>query len=467
MDILTITLNNNSKIPLYEQIYNFIKAEIQKGNIESNCKLPSKRKLAKYLQISLNTVEAAYEQLVAEGYIISKPKKGYFVCEINGFLKSNRKSNKLKEKNNINKISYKYEFLSSRIDLESFPYTIWRKIIKDIIFEENKNLLQIGHSQGDLNLRESIANYIHYSRGVVANADEIVIGAGTEYLFQILINLIGRENIYATENPGYFKIRKILETHGINSIGIDVDNQGVNVDKLRKSKANIIHTTPSHQFPLGIIMPISRRMELLNWAEEKEDRYIIEDDYDSEFRFYGKPIPAMQSLDRNGKVIYIGTFSKCLAPSMRIAYMVLPKSLLEKYKRSFSFYACTVSRIEQQGLCRFIENGYFERHLNKMRNIYKKKREQLVTLIKNNFKNTEIIGTNSGLHLLLKVNNGMSERELIEKAKNAKIKVLGISNSYKGELDNKYFGTIFLGYASLEEENLEEAIILLKSVWFE
>lgn len=462
MDFININLDTNSSVPLYIQLYNFIKKEIQSGKLESNSKLPSKRKLSKHLEISQNTIESAYEQLITEGYIISKPKKGYYVSEFQGVINISSINDKYDNKKTVGK-KYKYEFFSSRVDLESFPYTAWRKINKDIINEENKNLLQIGHSQGDRNLREAISNYLKFSRGVNSSADNIVIGAGTEYLVQILINILGNDKVYGMEDPGYYKIRKILKTHNIEVKPIKIDTQGIDVENLSKSNVEIIHITPSHQFPTGVIMPISRRMQLLSWANEKSDRYIIEDDYDSEFRFEGKPIPALQSLDTKEKVIYLGTFSKCFAPSIRIGYMVLPNELIKIYRENFSFLTCTVSRIDQQSLFRFMEEGYFERHLNKMRNIYKKKREFLVSLIKKYLKGTEIIGTNSGLHLLLKVNNGMTEEELIQKAEEKEIKILGLSNSYFKMKDN--ISIVFLGYASLAHKEIEEAVILLKEAW--
>ncbi len=462
MDILTINLNNNSNIPLYIQLYNYIKGEIQDGNLPSNSKLPSKRRLSKHLEISQNTVESAYDQLITEGYIIAIPKKGYYVTEFQGVINTNTKIDSYND-NLRRKKEYKYEFYSSRVDLESFPYTIWRKINKEVISEENKDLLQIGHSQGDRNLREAISNYLRFSRGVNSSLDNMIIGAGSEYLIQILINILGREKIISVEEPGYYKIKKILKVNGIKPIGIPIDNQGVNIESLRSSNSQVIHITPSHQFPTGVIMPINRRIQILNWANEGDERYIIEDDYDSEFRFEGRPIPALQSLDNKGKVIYIGTFSKCFSPSERIAYMVLPDELMKIYKRDFSFLACTVSRTTQQALVRFIEEGYFERHLNKMRNIYRKKREFLVSLIKRYLKGTEIIGTNSGLHLLLKVNNGMTEKELIMAAEEKKIRILGLSNSYLNNLEDSK--TVFLGYASLKYDEMEEAIILLKEAW--
>ena len=462
MDILTINLNNNSNIPLYIQLYNFIKNEIQKGNIINNSKLPSKRKLSSYLEISQNTVEAAYEQLSAEGYIISIPRKGYYVSEINNIIEINNKKESSNKKL-INKNQYKYEFYSSRVDEESFPYSTWRRIYKEVLAEENKELLQIGHPLGDRNLREAINNYLRFSRGVNSNTDNIIVGAGSEYLLQIIINILGRNKMFAVEDPGYYKIKKILKINGINPIGIPIDNFGIDVGRLEKTGSEVIHVTPSHQYPTGVIMPINRRLKILTWANEKKGRYIIEDDYDSEFRFEGRPIPALQSLDNNDKVIYLGTFSKSFSPAERIAYMVLPDELMEIYKRDFSFLACTVSRYTQQALARFIEEGYFERHLNKMRNIYKKKREYLVTLIKENLTNVEIIGTNSGLHLLLKVNNGMTERELINAAKKKEVRLLKLSKSYLNNHNEN--NTVFLGYSNLKNNEMKEAILLIKEAW--
>jgi len=462
MNIFKLTLNKKSKEPIYIQLYNSIKSEIEVGELKANDKLPSKRKLAFNLGISQNTVESAYSQLIVEGYIKSIEKKGYYVLEISKLLNIN-KENTLEYKDNKKKINYKYEFLSSRVDLESFPYSIWKKINKDILTENNKDILQLGHSQGDYNLRNEIAKYLSESRGVNTNADNIVIGAGSEYLIQVLIGLIGMDKSYGMEDPGYFKVRKIFKNFNIDLEGIDIDENGIKLENLNTSNIDVTYITPSHQFPTGVIMPIKRRVELLSWANEDEGRYIIEDDYDSEFRFEGKPIPSLQSLDSKGKVIYMGTLSKAFAPSIRVAYMVLPNNLLDLYREKFSFYACTVSRLTQQAVYKFIKEGHFERHLNRMRNIYKRKREFLVLEIKNNWKNTQIIGTNSGLHLLVKINNNMTEEELIEKAKKEKIRVFGISSAYKNNKNDE--SIISLGYGSLKLEEIREAILILKSIW--
>lgn len=462
MNIFKFSIKKESKKPIYIQLYRFIKSEIEVGELKANDKLPSKRKLAADLEISQNTVESAYAQLIVEGYVKPVEKKGYYVREISNLLTSN-KLDLISYKDNKEKNSYKYEFLSSRIDLNSFPYSLWKKINKDIINEENKDILQLGHSQGDYNLRFEIANYLKSSRGVNTTPYNIVIGAGSEYLIQVLIGIIGMDKSYGMEEPGYYKIRNIFKNFNIDVEGIEIDDKGIVVEKLENLNTSVAYITPSHQFPTGVIMPIKRRVELLKWANEKEDRYIIEDDYDSEFRFEGRPIPSLQSLDSKNKVIYIGTLSKAFAPSIRVAYMVLPEKLINLYRERYSFYACTVSRLTQQVVYKFIKDGHFERHLNKMRNIYKRKREFLVNEIKTNFKDVEIIGTNSGLHLLVKINNNMSEEELIERAKKESVRVFGISSSYKNKKSKE--NIISLGYGSLNLEEIREAISILKEAW--
>ena len=462
MNVFKFNLIKESKKPIYIQLYSFIKEEIELGELKANDKLPSKRKLAASLEISQNTVESAYSQLIVEGYVKSVEKKGYYVLEIASLLNS-KKEDLINYENKKEKDNYKYEFLSSRIDLNSFPYSLWKKINKDIINEDNKDILQLGHSQGDYNLRSEIASYLKSSRGVNTTAYNIVIGAGSEYLIQLLIGLIGMDKTYGMEEPGYYKIRNIFKNFNIDIEGIEIDENGIRVDDLQKSKINVAYITPSHQFPTGVIMPIKRRLELLKWANEDLNRYIIEDDYDSEFRFEGKPIPSLQSLDSKNKVIYMGTLSKAFAPSIRVAYMVLPKELIDLYRERYSFYACTVSRITQQVIYKLIKEGYFERHLNKMRKIYKRKREFLVNEIKNNFNNVEIIGTNSGLHLLIKISNNMSEEELIERAKKERVRVIGISTAYKNKKSTE--SIISLGYGSLSLEEIREGILTLKKAW--
>ena len=352
------------------------------------------------------------------------------------------------------------------VDAESFPFSSWRKITKDVISEYDPDLLKLGNPQGDAKLRQSIVDYLHQSRGAKCTPEQIVISSGTEFLMQLLIQLFPEECVYALENPGYEKLNLIFKSNRAKYCTIPLDENGIMVEELQKSKASVVSITPSHQFPTGDIMPVTRRIQLLNWANEKPGRYIIEDDYDSEFKYGGKPIPSLQGLDTGEKVIYIGAFSKSLSPSIRVSYAVLPENLTKAYREKLTFYICPVPAIEQKTLCRFINDGHFERHLNRMRNIYKKKRETLVTEISQNLPGVRIRGANAGLHLLLELQNGMSETELMEAAGNRGVKVYGLSEYYTGKPPYKKQPTLLLGYAAMKQDELSEAVRLLKKAWF-
>ncbi len=477
MSNFTLILEPKNKKPLYIQIYEFIIKELKSGALAPGDKLPSKRRLAAHLLVSQNTVETAYGQLMAEGYIKSLPKKGYFICAFEGklpnYLKEEDKNKKadillsIKDENQFEAEKYKYDFKTNQIDTAFFPFSVWKKVNNQVLQDKNKQLLDLAHPQGEYILRKSIAGYLHQFRGVSCKPEQIIIGAGTEYLIGLIIQILGRKTVFALENPGYPKTYKILKSNDVKVMPIALDEEGIRVELIEASGAEAAYITPSHQFPRGIIMPISRGMQMLAWANLKENRYIIEDDYDSEFRFVGRPIPALQGLDNQGRVIYISTFSRSIAPSIRISYMVLPPKLLERFKRHFSFYSSTVSRFEQFSLYKFIEGGYFERHLNKMRNIYKARKDKLVGEIKKIAPGKiEIIGENAGLHLLLKVNNNLGERELLKRAKNLGVKLTGLSEYYFDALEDCPENIVVLGYAGFNSEALENAAALLKKAWF-
>ncbi len=316
------------------------------------------------------------------------------------------------------------------------------------------------HPQGDHALRENIAGYLHEFRGVHCSAEQIVIGAGTEYLLGMIVQIIGKESVYAVENPGYRKTYQVLKSFDASVVLVGLDQEGLSVEQLKKTPASIAYVTPSHHFPLGIVMPINRRLQLLKWANIKDGRYIIEDDYDSEFRFSGRPIPALQGMDED-RVIYISTFSKSLAPSIRVSYMVLPEKLLEKYRLGFSFYSSTVSRFEQFILLRFIEGNHFERHLNRMRNLYKGRRDTLVEQVKMRFGNLiEITGENAGLHLLLTYHGKLTERDLVRRAAQAGVKVYGLSEYDIEPAGSLPKNTVILGYANFDAEQIVDAVSL-------
>ena len=464
MTELTISLETGSDRPLYEQIYNHIKTEILDGGLPFQERLPSTRKLAQYLQVSRSTVDMAYEQLLSEGYIESAPCRGYFVSELDGIYKSVAKETEEARTAEVKKEHYRFDFSPNGVDLDSFPHNAWRKLSRVVLQEDEKELFMLGEPAGELELRSTIAAHLHQSRGVNCLPEQVVVGAGTDYLLMLLQAVFGEKRSIAMENPTYKKAYQVLENLGNSMQVIDMDRSGMNVKKLEASGAEIAYVMPSHQYPLGTVMPIKRRLELLKWADGSKERYIIEDDYDSEFRYKGKPIPALQGYDNHGKVIYIGTFSKSIAPAIRVSYLVLPEKLLRCYKERGTVFSSTVSRVDQRIVAGFLKEGYYERHLNKMRAVYKNRHDVLLEGLKE-IPGIEISGENAGVHLLVCFQNGRTEGEACALAKKAGIQVYGLSGYYVREKEET--NTVILGYANLKEEAIREAVGLLKDVWRE
>ncbi len=463
---ITPLLDHEKEEPLYIQLYQYIKGEIQSGRLDAGVKLPSKRKLSQHLAISQNTVENAYGQLLAEGYIRSEPRKGLYVNELEGDLYSDHNDSFVKSERVVEKHDEEemIDFSHGKVALAHFPYAVWRKLSTQALYEEESSLFLNGNPQGEPELRQEIAQYVFQSRGVRCEAEQIVIGAGTQYLIGLLTMIMGDGAIYALENPGFHRTRAVLRDRGFQPVPLSLDEDGVSLKDLEESGANVVYVTPSHQFPLGMIMPISRRIELLKWAE-KQPGYIIEDDYDGEFRYKGRPIPSLHGLGSAGRVIYLGTFSKSLIPSLRISYLVLPPVLLEIYQKSFTIYKQTVSRLHQHTLAKFMENSYWSRHLNKMRGIYRKKQKTLLTAIEEYMgEQVQIIGEKSGLHILLHVNNQMSEAELIEAAREKRVKVYPASIYYE-ESTKHVPSMVLLGFGGVSEEDIKEGISRLAHVW--
>ncbi|WP_019243582.1 MULTISPECIES: MocR-like pyridoxine biosynthesis transcription factor PdxR [Bacillus] len=462
MEMLSCNLNRSSEVPLYEQLYEYIKNEVMNGRLPYQTKLPSKRKLAEFLQISENTVDTAYNQLTAEGYLEVIPRKGYFVMAYDDleFIPKVQMPNQKKE----NKVQLRYHFHPSQIDTSNFPFEVWRKLSRKFISIEQQEILLLGDSKGEYALRKEIANYLYHARGVICSAEQIIIGAGIEILLQQLLVLLEDDTIYGVEDPGYHLIHRILKTYPKEVYPLAVDEDGLIIEGLEQSDIDVAYVTPSHHFPYGNILPVNRRVKLLNWAAASDKRYIIEDDYDSEFRYSGKSIPSLQSMDQSDKVIYLGSFSKSLMPSIRISYMVLPKHLLHRYETELSFYHSTVSRIDQLILAEFIKQGMFEKHLNRMRKVYRHKLDLVGNILKVYNNQISIIGGHSGLHVVLVVNNGMTEKELVERAAAAKLKVYPLS-SYMLVKNEDMLPTIVMGFAGIPEEEIEKAIHLLLASW--
>lgn len=467
---LTIELQTNSKQCLYEQIYEHIRREIKEGKLLQGERLPSTRFLAEYLQVARSTVDMAYGQLLSEGYIEARPYKGYFVCPTKELFDLAIKGQfghdtPLREAEKATDSDLLCDFSPTKIDMSQFPFGVWKKITKNILSDSNATLFSRGSAQGDYSLREAIAHYLHASRGVNCVPDQIIIGAGNDYLLMLLEKILGREIPIAMENPTYKRAYRIFESFAYPIKTIDMDENGMKVSELKSAAVNLAYVMPSHQYPTGTVMPIGRRNELLTWANEEHGRYLIEDDYDSEFRYKGKPIPSLQSSDKNGKVIYLGTFSKSIAPAIRVSYMVLPTGLLERYMERCSFYSTTVSRIDQKILEEFIRGGYFERYLNKMRKCYREKHDYLLECLKPFQKDFHITGENAGLHLLLTSRKGMTEAALAEAALQSKVIVYGLSESLVQEGGADATSTVILGYGALTKEEIDSGIQALKKAW--
>lgn len=456
---LTVKLDPNGELPMYEQLCRFVMDEIQNGRMDAGAKLPSKRNLCQHLKISRATVETAYGILLAEGYIRSVPKSGYYVQPVIPMVQQR----KLVKESYIAKQAvqkYQYEFSTSAVDTTVFPYATWAKIFKETIYAR-PDLLQRGAPQGDEELRQELCDFLYQYRGVHCEPEQMIIGAGMEYLLDMLLQLLDIKAVIALEDPGYAASYRIMENHGRKVLPIPVDEKGMRIDELAKSCAQIAYVTPSHQFPMGAAMPIGRRMQLLSWADQEEDRFLIEDDYDSEFRYATRPIPALQGLSANQKVIYIGTFSRSIAPSIRVAYMVLPNRLLGAYHQRFGTSASTVSRFEQQTLYRFIQGGHYGRHLRRVGNLYRARCTALTQGLEQ-VCGMQVLGNQAGLHLLA-IHPGLTEAELVSRATDEGIRVMGLSRYCRCNVP--FENGLVMGFAGMSPEEIGFAIRKLKKAW--
>ena len=458
--MITYSFTDTGTDSMYEYLYKCIKNDILQGTIQAGEKLPSKRSFAKNLGVSVITVENAYEQLIAEGYIYSLPKRGFYVTD---FKKTAEPQKKISVKKAVplteKAPDYLADFSSNQTQSELFPFTIWTKMIREVLNDSQMQLMTNPPCGGILPLREAISDYLKEFRGMSVSPKQVIIGAGTEYLYGLLIQLFGRNKIYAVENPGYRKIPQIYKSWQVPCEYIDMDNEGVKVSELEKKQADILHISPSHHYPTGIVMPISRRYELLEWASKSADHYIIEDDYDSELRLSGQPIPTLQSIDVSDKVIYMNTFTKTLASTVRISYMVLPETLLHEFYDKLSFYSCTVSNFEQYTLAKFIEEGYFEKHINRLRNYYHAKRDALIHAVKESDLNAliQISGEEAGVHFLMEVKTAKTEKELIACAKAQKIRLAPLS-AYYHDSEKAPSNVYIVNYSSIDINNSKEII---------
>lgn len=464
-------LDENSEVPYYMQIVDFMKKEIITGHIAPNSRLTSIRKLADQLNISATPVELAYQQLLSEGFIESKSRSGYHVTSI-----VLNKSAQLKLPQQEQPIpitardphAYEYDFHISKNDFSKFPYRIWKRIFSDNL--TNPDILPYGNPQGEAGLRHVLASYLHQYRGLNCSPDQIVIGAD-QYILASLLSLIlrssGGRNCIGIEDPGYHLVPSTFSKHGYEIAPIPLDAEGLSLEHLYTSNANVVYTSPSHQFPRGMIMPISKRLHLIEWAKQNQ-AYIIEDDYDGEFRYHGKPIPSMQGLEENSPVIYLSGFSQVIAPAFCIHYMVLPNQLLSKYHelRSELYLEHSATRLNQITFQQFIERGHFETHLRKMRLIYRRKHDLLIQSIHKHFKDRAMVtGTDAGFHIVMKINHTLSEAELVARAKSVGILVTPMSFTWWDKSKPREL-EFMIGFGCIPEERIKQGVKLLCEVWY-
>ncbi|HEY5560820.1 MAG TPA: PLP-dependent aminotransferase family protein [Clostridiaceae bacterium] len=477
---ITPKLNSKDKDPLYIQLYKYLKGEILLGNIGALVKLPSIRGLSKTLGLSKNTIEAAYEQLIAEGYVKARSRSGLYVEAIQ---KDSITSVKLPGQYPLEiaeHIISKYDFTSGQIDLDLFPFKDFQKILSRTVDREAKELLSYGEHKGDYGLRVEIAKHLHYSRGVTSSPEQILISSGSQQSLSMLSHIIlklhkiisgvnanidsGYKDI-AFEEPGYVGAKEVFNHFGFKVLPINLEEDGLNLKLLKDTRAKLVYVTPSHQYPFGMVMPIGKRLELLQWAVDN-CAYILEDDYDGEFRYRGKPVPSLQGLDTKERVIYLGSFSKSLMPSIRISYLILPKPLLNIYEESFKIYEQSVSRLMQKALEDFMKEGFWEKHLRKLRTSYKRKQEALLYYVNKYLGDRVIvIGADSGLHILLEVKTNLREEELIQRALGKGVVVKTIKSHYINPVFSPY-PVIFIGFAGINLEDIPIGIKLLAESWF-
>ena len=446
--MLTYELKKTPGVPLYEALYRCIRGDILSGRLKAGEKLPSKRALAQHLEVSKITVEAAYNQLLAEGFLSSREKVGYFVEAAQPTLEATAPTGPAP--------TPAQPWL---VDLtgggtQRFPFSVWSKLQREVMLDYGEKLLLPMPNKGVGELRQAIADHLRAFRGMGVDPENILIGAGSDFLYNLLIQLLGQDKVYALEEPGYDKIRRVYAACGVQCLSAPMDDRGMMPEAL--GTADVLHISPSHHFPTGLVTPVSRRKALLSWARAGE-KWIIEDDYDSEFRFDAHPKPAMQSLDP-GRVIYMNSFTKTLAPSIRISYMVLPAALMARFQEKLGFYSCTVASFEQYTLARFLSRGYFEKHINRMRKFYKTRRNQVVSQLEvcPFAGKLTIQEQDAGLHFLLKVDTALSDEALTALLHDCGIRVRTLSSYYHSAPPEQH--TLVVNYSTLQEEALAEAL---------
>lgn len=471
-----LLITEQQDTPLYQRIYDEIREQIHIGRLQGGMRLPSVRSLAIQLNSSKTPIETAYQMLLAEGYVLSVPRSGLYIADYDRLFptepsrpfNSSPTPGRPEEPLHLPAPPTAVDFNPTSLDPALFPFRTWSKLLKQSLEHFAGDMGKYGDPQGEWELRTAVAQYLWSSRGVNCLPEQIVIGSGMAYSIGILIKLLPGLKRVAMEEPGYNLVRDQFVLNGYGIDPIEVRKNGIEVSDLWTSSAQAVYVTPSHQFPTGGILPYPDRERLLDWAAER-GAYVVEDDYAGEFRYSGKPIPSLQSLDRRDRVIYIGTFSKAVTPALRLNYMVLPPALLETLRSMPYEILFAPSRIEQWAMYLFIEQGHWHRHIRKMRNTYRRKHRHLLALIALHLGDlVEVTGEHAGLHLQLAVKTRQSAQSLVKLAAGAGVAVYDFHKMWMGEKPiAEKFPNVFLGFAGIGLQEMETGIRLLRKAWFE
>jgi GntR family transcriptional regulator/MocR family aminotransferase len=461
----------NSEVPYYIQLYQYFKKEILDGALPSDLRLPSIRNLASQLSISTTPVELAYQQLLSEGFIASRPKSGYYVLPIHLSYDKDTATKRSGPTTSFpitarDSQQYTFDFHISKNDFSLFPHKIWRSLYQEEL--ANVDLLQYGDPQGEPALRAGISAYLNSFRGLRCLPEQVVVG-GDQYTLGSLLSLMLQDctGRLGFENPGYHLMPSTFAKHGFEVIPIDLQEDGLNIERLYQSNANITYVSPSHQFPRGMTMPIAKRLALLEWARVNKG-YIIEDDYDGEFRYHGRPIPSLQGLAQDSPVIYMGSFAQSVSPALCIHYMVLPRELLPLYHRLKSelYLEHSASRLNQIALHYFMERGHFGRHLRRMRQLYQRKHDAVVQSLRLHFgEHGTIIGKDAGFHLVLRVRHDQPVEQLVSSAKSAGVRITPMSYTWWDKQSSEELEFI-IGFGGIALDVIDEGIRALKDAWY-
>lgn len=488
--MLIYDLENRGKASLYEYLYHCIREDILNGTLKAGERLPSKREMACSHKIAVITVENAYAQLQIEGYITARERSGYYVnagmekqwerlrrdshenpetAEDGGRMAGSSLAGGARMAQNgfggwetpDRSGSYLADFSTNHVVKDSFPFSTWAKLMRRVLADKEEYFLEKPPVGGARELREAIAEYLKKAKGLEAEPERIIVGPGTEYLHHLILQMVGRNRLAAVEDPGYKKVGRLYESNGLKCLYIPVDKKGLVMDRLQESNAGLVHISPSHHFPTGCVMPADRRHSLLRWAQT-QNAYIIEDDYDSEFRFDGRPVPTLASLD-DRFVIYMNTFTKTLAPSIRIAYMVLPGALTEQLHTRLSFLSGSVSSFEQYTLAAFLKEGYYERHISRMRNAYRQYRTRILRCLEESALSgaARVEEDSAGLHFILHVLREIDDDQFVKELGQEGIRLLPVSRfCYRNP--EKYSHRFILHYGDIPEENLRKAFAVMQ-----